>query len=189
VTLTGAAALGAGTVLAKPRTATPAAAADNAENTGTIAAATMGANTMLGAYSITCITASDGAAVFSVYAPNGAYLGQATEDVAYADSHLGFTITDDTTEFSAGESFTVTVAETGARAQFDDTATDGKQIPSGILLAAADPSDGDVAAVEIARDAEVASNLLIWPSTADATDKLIAINDLAAIGIIVRAGT
>jgi hypothetical protein len=149
----------------------------------------MGANTMLGAYSITCITETDGAAVFSVYAPNGAYLGQATEAVAYADSHLGFTITDGATEFSTGESFTVTVAETGARAQFDDTATDGKQFPSGILLAAADTSDADVAAVEIARDAEVASNLLVWPSTADAIDKAVAVANLAALGIIVRTGT
>ena len=84
---------------------TVSADSGNAAGTGTIATATAGTDARVGTYRLECVTEAVGAAVFSVTAPDGTVLGQATEDVAYEDDHLTFTIASGATEFSAGEGF------------------------------------------------------------------------------------
>lgn len=86
----------------------------NAAGTGTIAAVVAGTDALVGTYRVECVTEAEGAAVFSVTAPDGTLLGQATEDVEYEDDHLTFTIDAGATEFSEGEGFDlVAVAEDG----------------------------------------------------------------------------
>ncbi|MCU0842708.1 MAG: hypothetical protein MUC79_13455, partial [Thiobacillaceae bacterium] len=86
----------------------------NAADTGTIATATAGTDARVGTYRVECVTEAVGAAVFSVTAPDGTVLGQATEDVEYEDDHLTFTVASGETEFSEGEGFDlVAVPEDG----------------------------------------------------------------------------
>lgn len=72
-------------------------------------------------------------------------------------------------------------------AVYDDAAGDGTEVAAGILCYATDATAADVKAVIIARDAEVNADELNWSGQAQpAIDAGVA--DLAALGIIVRAG-
>tara|TARA_R110002072_G_scaffold298960_1_gene473706 strand:+ start:20895 stop:21266 length:372 start_codon:yes stop_codon:yes gene_type:complete len=72
-------------------------------------------------------------------------------------------------------------------AAYDNAAGDGTEVAAGILAYDTDATAADVAAVIIGRDAEVNADELNWGAQAQpAIDAGVA--DLAALGIIVRAG-
>ena len=107
-----------------------------------------------GAYLIKCKSAatSDPAAeaVFEVFSPDGGLMGQINAGTDGADvwsNRIKFAITDkatagDEVAFAAGDAFTFTVASAQAAASndlaaWDPTATDGSEVPYGILAAEA----------------------------------------------------
>lgn len=188
VVVTGAAALVAGRVLG--RVTTPVVAVD-AGNTGNGAAAnmtvTLGANYQPGVYVLTCTAEASNAGTFAVKAPDGSAVGNATVASAFSTgSHMTFTIPDGSEDWDIGDIITITVGQ-GLMAAFDEDNTDGSQIAVGVLLDAVDPSAGDVAAVMLARDCEVAGSMLTWPSSGTTlAEKQTAIQALAVRGIIVR---
>lgn len=134
-------------------------------------------------------SAADGdAGTFSVLAPDGDALPDATVGTAYSNAQLNFTLNDGATDFAVGDKFTVTVAAgSGKVVEIDFTAVDGSQNAYGFLIAAVDASAADVVGVAIVRDAIIVSTDLVWPTGATAGQKTAALAQLQEAGIIVRS--
>lgn len=148
VVVSGAGVLARGTVLGVVTRAKGTIVAGTNTGDGTIASFSMLSTSKVGAYKATCITAptSSGTnnAKFSVVAPDGTRLADATQAVAYSN-HLAFTITNRTsTDFAVGDSFTINVvAGSGKLNKVVSTAVDGSDIPYGILCDAVDATSAD----------------------------------------------
>jgi hypothetical protein len=182
-------ALTSGMVLAKRNTGagTAAAVAGNTGN-GTFGTVTV-AGAKVGVYRATCIAAATNAGKFLVTDPDGIVVGVATVASVFTGGGLSFTIADGATDFAVGDSFTITVADGFKWVQLDDTASNGDQIPAGLLLLDVTAPDGtDAKGVAIVRDAIVSKTQITWPSGADATEKAAFILQLKALGILVREG-
>lgn len=113
------------------------AAADGNTGQGAAGDITIGAKARVGSYTITCIEASAGAGTFSVVGPDGKRLEDLTVAVAYDNGHFAVTIADGTPDFAVGDTFTVTITDTGTVVPFDDA----DAIPAGILAEAVDASE------------------------------------------------
>lgn len=160
--------------------ATVAAFAHNAASTGTIASVVVGAGAKPGAYKVVVIEPATNKGAFQVEDPDGVIVGIGEVATEFAGGGLTFTVTDGDTDFKAGEGFTITVAAgSGEYVAYAADATDGSEVPAGILYAAAQDSTAAQKAVIIARDAEVAEIQLTGYDAAAKTG-------LAALGIIVR---
>ncbi len=136
--------LPAGAVLGKITVgaATAAAVAGNT-GTGTIGAVTTGAGAKAGIYRLVCIEPATGAGKFLVEDPDGITVGVATVGVAFSGV-LGFTIADGDPDFVSGDAFTITVAAGSKKYKLSVlAATDGSQIPCGILVKPVDATAGD----------------------------------------------
>jgi hypothetical protein len=122
-------------------TATAAAVAGNTGN-GTMGAVTLAAGAKPGVYRVICIEPNTNLGTFAVEDPDGVIVGRANVGSAFAGP-ISFTIADGATDFVAGDAFTVTVANPGANvALCTAAATDGSQIPWGIVAVDANASAG-----------------------------------------------
>ena len=166
--------LAAGTVLGRTITS---AAGGNTGN-GTIGTLTAHANAPQGVYTLTCTAESENAGTFSVVAPDGSSLGNATVAVAF-DNVIGFTIADGSTDFATDDSFTITVG----CVLHNPAGTDGEAAAAGILYAATDASSAAQWAVMTARDTVIDRKALTWKSGATAAQKNLAYVQLEALGI------
>lgn len=133
--------------LSKVSTAIVVSAANlsgGAANTGngTFGTITRGASFRTnGPYVLTMLTAT----TFSLVDPNGVSLPNGATGVAYTDAQLNFTLTAGGTAFVANDSFHITqAAGSGNWVLSVATATDGSQVPGGILVDFADASGGAV---------------------------------------------
>ena len=169
--------------------ATGAAVAGNTGNGTITAAPTVGAVAKPGVYRLTCIEPAADAGKFTVEDPDGILIGIATVGVEFT-THLTFTIADGSTDFVAGDSFTITVAAGSAKVkQIDFSATDGSDQACGLLLVDTTAPDGaDKSAVAVVRNAIVSDNGITWPGGATGDQKNAAIAQLKAAGILVRQG-
>ncbi len=81
------------------------------------------------------------------------------------------------------------VTATAKFKQLDPSAEDGTQVAAGVLLQACDATliDRDDALV-IARHAIVAHHALAWPDAITNAEKLTALAQLKALGVLVRQG-
>jgi hypothetical protein len=72
---------------------------------------------------------------------------------------------------------------------FDPAATDGSELPAGILLGACDATliDRDDALL-LARHGMVASNAVVWPAGLTVEQKTTALAQLSSLGVLVRQG-
>ena len=72
---------------------------------------------------------------------------------------------------------------------FDPAATDGSELPAGILLGACDATliDRDDAML-LARHGMVASNAVVWPAGITAEQKTSALAQMSSLGVLVRQG-
>ncbi len=72
---------------------------------------------------------------------------------------------------------------------FDPAATDGSELPAGILLGACDATliDRDDALL-LARHGMVASNAVVWPAGITVEQKTTALAQLSSLGVLVRQG-
>lgn len=131
---------------------------------------------------VTATIPADGG-VFSVTAPNGAALPNATVGVAYA-TQLAFTIADGSTDFIVGDGFDITVAAGADKLRaFTAAAVDGSSSAVAIAGDSVDATDADQMIAYIARDAEVNEKCLTYPS-----GQLAAVTAaLEAAGIRVRS--
>ena len=119
---------------------TPATGTADAGNTGngTMGTVSAGASAQAGTYTMTCVDATvSGSEVFSVVAPNGATLPNATVGVAYANAQINFTIADGATDFIVGDIFTVAAtAADGNVGTFAVKAPDGTALPDATVAVA-----------------------------------------------------
>jgi len=79
------------------------------------------------------------------------------------------------------------VTATGKYNVYDNNLTDGTQLLAGILYNSVNATSADQDAVMICRDAEVASEKIVWASANSAGDKTAGIADLAALSVFVRS--
>lgn len=89
-------------------TAAGAAVAGGTGNGTITAAPTVGAAAKAGVYRLTCIEPATDLGKFQVEDPDGIVIGVATVGTEFT-THLTFTIADGSTDFVAGDSFTITV--------------------------------------------------------------------------------
>ena len=169
--------------------ATGAAVAGNTGNGTITAAPVVGAAAKPGVYRLVCIEPATNGGKFSVEDPDGILLGVATGGVEFT-THLTFTIADGSTDFAAGDAFTITVAAgSGKVKQIDFEATDGSDAACGIVaLDTTVPDGADKSGVAIVRNAIVSDNGITWPDGATADQKNGAIAQLKTAGILVREG-
>lgn len=180
--------LGAGAVLGQVAGGTAATAfAGTGNGTITMDATTpVGDGAKAGAYTATCITAATDGGTFRVEDPDGFVLGDVAVGATFNDD-IKFVINDGSTDFTVGAKFTITVVPVGGKVTvLAPTATDGTELPAGILWAPTDATSADKACMIIARSAEVNGAELVWPAGISATNKSVAIQRLAALGIIIR---
>lgn len=127
-----------------------------------------------------------GGGVFSVTAPDGTALANATEGAAYT-TEIKFQIDASGTDFAIGDSFTVTaVASEGVYKALDPDATDGAQTARALLYEGCTPTTAGIKATVTARDTEVQATMLTWPEGITATQKQAAIDALETHGIVQR---
>lgn len=126
--------------------------------------------------------------VFSVTAPDGTRLANATVGSAYA-SQIGFTIADGTSaDFVVGDSFTVTVsgADVGKYDCLNLTAVNGLQNAAAILFNTTDATAADTKVTVTDAACEVNGSELIYPVGATLNQKAAINLQLEALGIKVR---
>jgi hypothetical protein len=133
---TGTLALGAIVGLVLSATPVGAAVAGNTGN-GTIGTLSLGTNARAGVYRAVCIEPAANGGTFAIEDPDGVIIGRVNVGTP-ATGPVVFTIADGATDFVAGDSFTITVAATGAVLRCAAAATDGSSRPHGIVAMAAD---------------------------------------------------
>lgn len=177
----------AGSVLGKVTvgTATATTKLGNAGN-GAMSAIAVGA-AKPGAYAVTFIEPVANAGAFQVEDPDGVTIGTGTVAVAFAAGGLTFTIADGAVDFAAGDQFTITVAAGSGKFKLWNPAnTDGSGTAVAVLYANTDATAGDRSALAIVRDAEVNRHILAHFIGATDNQKAVAVDQLAARGIIAR---
>jgi len=154
---------------------------------GTLSAVTVGAGAKPGLYAVTCVEPAAGGGTFLVEDPDGITLGTAHVGAAF-NSEIGFTITAGTADFVSGDRFNVTVSGgSGKYKEYNPANTDGSETATALLLDNVDATDADVAAVVIARQAEVNANELIWFTGATSDQIAVGLNQLKRQAIIARS--
>jgi hypothetical protein len=174
--------------LVSPTVAAAAAASGNTGN-GTVTGQAVGTNlgAQRGDYKIVCVEPGTNLGTFIVHDPSGIVVGTAVVGTLF-DNQIKFTINDGATDFVSGDTFTISVTGgTYKYQEYDPSNTDGGQRVAGILYGDVDASSADKAGTVIARDAEVRSADLVWFSGATTTQKNVAIDALAKLGIIARS--
>jgi len=106
---------------------------------GTIGSISGGNSVQSGAYVLRATSATN----FNVSGPDGLALPSATVGTSYVGPDINFTITAGGTAFAAGDEFVINVPS-GNFVSCVKTASDGSQIPIGILVDYADASGGAV---------------------------------------------
>lgn len=173
--------------LVSPTVGAAAALGTNTGN-GTVSAPAVGTNLAVqrGTYRISFIEPATNLGTFQVFDPKGQYLGDGVVGTAF-DNQISFTISDGATDFVAGDAFSILVsAGTYKYKEYDVADTDGGAVAVGVLYDNVDASSADKAGVALVRDCEIRSADLTWFSGASATQKAIALDALAALGIIGR---
>jgi hypothetical protein len=127
--------------------------------------------------------------LFEVRDPSGEVLGEVQVGNTFADQ-VKFAIAYATADFIVGDGFDITIAAgSGKVVPLNLAATDGSQNVAGVVMRPVNvPSAADVQVVVVERQALLLDSGLIWPSGFTAPQIAAATVQLAALGIIVRAG-
>ena len=128
-----------GTVLGQ-QSGSPTVTSALVTGNGTLGSVSNGPSVQAGAY----VLRATGATTFTVAAPDGLAMPNATVGTAYSNADINFTITAGGTAFAAGDEFVINIPS-GNYVSCVKTASDGSQIPVAILADYADASGGAVA--------------------------------------------
>jgi len=138
---------------------------------------------------VSAVVPTDGG-LFSVSAPDGSVLANATVGVAYAGTHIQFTIADGAIDFALGDKFTVSLSGiVGKAVAWAPGATDGTEVIWGIALKDIVASDGADAAGGLGLlrgPALLFQGEIVWPSGITLAQKATALAKLEARNILVR---
>jgi len=133
-----------GTILARKAVAdavTVTAGTNTGDGTVTLATVAAGSVVpLVGGYTLTVTTVVTNGGIFNLVDPNGAIVATGLEMTAGAGAAtifevagLQFTVTDGATDFSVGDSFTLTVAAVDKYVPFATDGAGGAQIPKAVL--------------------------------------------------------
>lgn len=180
----------AGTILARKAVADAIVVAADAGNTGdgTVTAAAVVAGPivpLVGAYVLTCTAATTNGGTFKLEDPNGALIAQnlvitagAGVATAFTVGGMTFTITDGTTDFVAGDIWTLTVAADGRLVAFvKGTGIGGAQIPSAILTYAVTATTAGAIPIRAAVEGYYRKEKLVIDADGDDTNVDAAVID------------
>ena len=163
------AALVVGSILAKRIKSVVVAAKASGSGNGTIGACTLGVCAMEGVYRLVAVD-TGATASFRVYSPCGMMTGILTVGTAFTSQHLNITISDGSTDWTAGDVITVTVSGDNAYVEAVYGAVDGTGEPRAILAEAVAITTGRKASV-LLRDGVIATTYLTWPASYDSAPK------------------
>lgn len=200
-TFTGADTLVAGTIMARRAVATaitPAAGSNTGNGTCTLATVVDGPVVpKVGNYVLTCITAVTNGGVFRLVDPDGnivaGYLpmtagaGTAT---AFQVAGIGFTLTDASTDFIVGDSFTLPIVASGKLVPYSASGVGGAQFPLCVLdeeIVATGSGDKKCRPI---KQGQVRFSKLVIDADGDNTNVTAAVIDqLQGVGIVVIHST
>ena len=175
----------AGEVLARELTGSATATAD-AQNTGdgVMGTVTVTDQAQVGTYMLTFLEAATDAGAFMVEDPGGINIGEGNVAAAFAAGGLSFTLADGATDYVPGDQFSIVVTETSV--VYTALPNDGSEEARCIALEDYNASSAALLGAVVMRDSEVNGNELVWPASQSAANKTLAVDQLAALGIIVR---
>jgi hypothetical protein len=181
--------LGACAVLGMTMTGGAGVATANAGNTGNgaMGAITVSGRAKEGTYQLLITEPASNAGNFVVEDPDGEIIGQGDVAAAFSAGGLAFTLADGSTDFAAGDGFSIVVTGTEKYAAWDPEATDGTEVVAGVLFAAVDATGADKPGVATVRGPAVVNETeLAWFTDATDDEKAAGAAQLKALGIIVR---
>jgi len=161
--------------------------------TGAMSAISLGPDAQNGLYRVINRAAVANGGDFEVIGPDGSSVGRflmgtgSTQSASFTSRQINFTLTD-ATDFIAGNYFDVIVAAgSGKVVEFTPTTFDGRHEPYGVLHDAVNATAADKAGVALVRGpAVVESAALGWAAAVTSAQKAIALQKLAAAGIVAR---
>lgn len=154
--------LAANTVVGRVTKGAAVAAKQSGTGDGALSAVTLGQDAIVGVYVLTGKTEAADAGTFEVKDPNGVTLADLTVGVAYVSDHINLTVSDGAADWDIGDVIHVTVsAGDGNVVACSLAATDGSQVPVGILVNPVDASGGDAAGT-IYVSGEFNEDALVW---------------------------
>lgn len=165
---------------------TPTAAGDNTGN-GSIGTVTADAGVQEGDWSVVIIEPGTNAGEFEVTRPDGTVDGTGTVGVAY-NGGINFTLGDGSTDFGAGDRWTVKVNfpdDDGKVVGWDPAGTDGSQHIAGVIIENAVADVGVDGQVNVLARGPVTLRRenLVWPAGVTSDQKAAAYQALKALGI------
>ena len=178
--------LARGCVMGLVKYAAGTAAADSG-NTGngtlTAFALAAGGPQKIGDYVVKCVEAITNGGRFHVLDPDGVLVGEFTipagagNDYDFSGAGISFTVTDGSTDFALDDFFTCPIeAGSGQAKACDHTATDGSEIPEGVLSEAV-TTDGATQASLVYTDGTYQSAGLTFGGSSAYTDLRDAMRD------------
>lgn len=183
-----------GTVLGEITRGTVAAGTVAFAGTGngvlTKASPAIAANAQAGNYLVLFDAPETDAGEFVVTRPDGTVDGHGKVGVAYT-GQVKFTIADGSTDFIAGDQFTIPVTVAAGSLKYvahDEAATDGSQVAAGVVAryVKVDGSADTKAAIAVRGPLVLLADGLVWKTGISAGGQAAALAALAAAGIIVR---
>lgn len=154
--------------------------------TGAVSGFTLGKNAQNGTYKVQ-LTTTSATSPLVVTAPDGSILPNGAVASAYTSSHINFTLANGGT-MTAGDYFNIVVANgTGQCALFDPTATDGTQVPYGVITHPADASSTTATVTAFVRLGMIKIDNLTWKATVTAGQKLAAYTQMLTNFVVARA--
>lgn len=149
--LSGAGVLPRGTVMGRISVGSASSAAKSGGNTGngTCTAVSSKGNAAAGVYTARVVISGTNSATWNLSDPQGKLIDQKQYSgsggtAVFSNDQLAFTITDGSTDFATGDGFDITVAAgSGKWIKSVATASDGSQVPQGILVDVVDATSAD----------------------------------------------
>jgi hypothetical protein len=132
------------------------------------------------------LTTTNASSPLTITAPDGSLLPNGAVQAAYVSDHINFTLSNAGT-MTAGDYFNIVVANgTGKAALFDPTATDGSQVPYGVITHGVDATSADVAVTALVRLGLVKKAVLTFKSTVTAAQKNAAYAAMLSNNVVAR---
>lgn len=152
---------------------------------GVVSSFSIGKLAQNGTYKVQ-LTTTSASSPLVITAPDGSTLPNGAVASAYTSDHINFTLSNVGT-MTAADYFNIVVANgTGYASLFDPLATDGTQVPYGVITHGADASSVAAAVTAFVRLGMVKIENLSWKSTVTAAQKLAAYKQMLTNFVVAR---
>ncbi len=184
--------LTSGMVLAKKVVTGTATSTTPAATTGdgVMGAITVSVPAIPGRYKLRFYAAATDLGDFAVEDPFGRQIGIGIVGTAFSSGGLAFTLADGSADYVLDDLIFIDVVVTAVKfIQLVLAGTDGSEIAAGLLLLDTTAPDGaDIAAAIVTRDAMINKDMITYPDSASAAQKLVILGQLDELKIYNREG-